>query len=1043
MGNFVPREALFARLDGTPGRIAIWLSGPPGSGKSTLAAGYVEARGFQSAWYQIDPDDADVASFFHYLSHAARKFAGGKLPSFAPQYAENIGAYARKFFRQLFSATAAPVALVLDNLGELPAQAPLRVALEAGLAQVPRHGCIIVTSRRDPPETLARMRAGGKLICLSADDLRLTTAELTEMARLRGQPVSAEAAGRLQERTQGWAAGAVLMLEHAKIAGSIAELPGEAPPKVVFDYLAGEIFDRFEPQTQQFLLRIACLKRMSIEVAQELGGNDKAGRLLLNLAHNDYFVREVVSSEGRIYQLHPLLRDFLINRAATELPSAVAPAARQRAAALLRRAGQVEDTVALLIESRDWPQVAELAAEFADTLLEQGRSDTLAGWLELLPPELLEKNPRLLLADADSRMHSSPRRARHGFEKAFAGFQTGKDRDGMIRSCCGVIDSTILEFDDLAPLDRWRDELAGLLATAEPAGSAAVAALIRATLLRDPGQPKLEEWLRLAGSAGAHDGAAARVAMAQAMASLLQGDFAAADAVLGGISSTAADPATNIGLALARSLHQILDGDPGKAQAAARAGVDLAEAEGVRTFDTWLHLLLAASALGSGEREGARREFEAIEALELRRGDRAVVHYLRGWLAAIDGETGKAQREARGSLVLAAEAGIPWVEWFARVALAQAHCAGGDYQAASAQVRGAMALSEKLGGPLLQVTTLATEAANLLSAADEAAALTPLRAGFALGRQHGFRFIVGLPPRLAAELCATALRHGIEIEFTRNLVRYGRLAPPPSALRLKRWPWSFQISTMGGFSLMRGSEPIEFSAKGPGRPVELLKVLIALGGQNVRADQLADALWPHMDADYAHKSFTQTLHRLRGYFEDEALVLRDGRLSLNAALFWVDTWAMEHLLTELDGRLRDADAISAETAVKALLEEMLMLYAGPFLPDEAEQPSFIACREQLRSRLIRMVNRVARRCEESGRTDAAVDCYLRCIDADELCEPLYRNLMLCYQRHGETAEALATYERLRTVLAARLKTMPSPETQGIYAGLRTAPGGTI
>ena len=43
--------------------------------------------------------------------------------------------------------------------------------------------------------------------------------------------------------------------------------------------------------------------------------------------------------------------------------------------------------------------------------------------------------------------------------------------------------------------------------------------------------------------------------------------------------------------------------------------------------------------------------------------------------------------------------------------------------------------------------------------------------------------------------------------------------------------------------------------------------------------------------------------------------------------------------------------------------------------------------------------------------------------------------MLSYQRRGDHAEALSTYERLRTVLAARLKVTPSPETQAVYTGL--------
>jgi len=43
--------------------------------------------------------------------------------------------------------------------------------------------------------------------------------------------------------------------------------------------------------------------------------------------------------------------------------------------------------------------------------------------------------------------------------------------------------------------------------------------------------------------------------------------------------------------------------------------------------------------------------------------------------------------------------------------------------------------------------------------------------------------------------------------------------------------------------------------------------------------------------------------------------------------------------------------------------------------------------------------------------------------------------MLSYQRCGELAEARAVYERLRTVLATKSKTMPSAETQAVYAGL--------
>ena len=86
--------------------------------------------------------------------------------------------------------------------------------------------------------------------------------------------------------------------------------------------------------------------------------------------------------------------------------------------------------------------------------------------------------------------------------------------------------------------------------------------------------------------------------------------------------------------------------------------------------------------------------------------------------------------------------------------------------------------------------------------------------------------------------------------------------------------------------------------------------------------------------------------------------------------------------------------------------------------------------------MLRAITRVARRWEETGHSDSAVDGYLRCIDADEQGEAFYRHLMLCHQRQGDSAEALATYERLQAVLSARSRGTPSAETQAVYARLR-------
>ena len=1042
-----PRERLFARLDGAPGRTVAWISGPPGSGKTTLAASYVEARGYRCLWYQVDPDDADAATLFHYLAHAARKLDGGRardLPSYVPQVGADVASFARRFFRELFARGKAPFALVFDNLHAVPPEGALHAVLEAAFSQVPKHCSVIVTSRSDPPASCARLRVTGEMVSLGWEDLRLDAEELAAIAKLRGQVLAPAALDGLRERTQGWAAGLVLMLEHAKLSGRIAELPGDATPQVVFDYLAGEIFERFEPKTRQFLLRIACLPRMTADIAQALSGEPKAARMLLNLALNNYFVSEVQSEEGRSYQLHPLLRDFLRGRAAQDLPEALGAEQLQRAAELLRVSGHTDAAVSLLVEAHNWPAVARIAAEDAEPMLGQGRSETLASWLELLPQDLLAADARLLLAHGACHAHASPRAARRSFEQAFDAFRHAGDLSGMLRSACGLIDAALLEFDDLAPLDHWIGTAARLLQDAGARGdrlpAAAIATLIAAILWRDSGQRDLDSWLERARQAAPHADAHAELALPLAMDCLLRGDFARAGSEFEQLLARvhALPPRHAIAARLAAGWHQLASGACEAAAASAREGLAQAETEGLHGHDEWLRALAAAVALASGDRDAARGELQRVEAegARLRRGDRALIHYLRGWLAALEGDAAASQREARTAMGLASETGVPWLECLARAALARNLADASDRRGAEAQLRSAQALAERLRSPLLGFVTQLAAADAALQAKDEPATLDALKAAFALGREHGFQHAPWWRSRETADLCALALRHGIEPEYARGLVRARRLMPRLAPLRVRDWPWPFRICALGRFELLRGADPVEFGGKGPGRPLELLKLLVALGGQNVRADQLADALWPHVDADYAHKSFTATLHRLRRLLgDDEALVLRDARLSLNPALVWVDTWALESVIAEIDEALRAPRSDATDAAVHALSNEALVLYRGPFLPDESEQPGFIGCREQLRARLLRCLARVARRWEEAGQTATAADCYLRCIDADNLFEAPYRNLMLCYQRAGDPIEARATYERLRTIFSAKLKVMPSPETQAVLAGL--------
>ena len=72
-------------------------------------------------------------------------------------------------------------------------------------------------------------------------------------------------------------------LRNGRFEGVISEAPESSIPQVIFDYLAEEIFQKFDDATQEFLLCTAYLPNMTAQMAVELSSNKQSGKLLAKL----------------------------------------------------------------------------------------------------------------------------------------------------------------------------------------------------------------------------------------------------------------------------------------------------------------------------------------------------------------------------------------------------------------------------------------------------------------------------------------------------------------------------------------------------------------------------------------------------------------------------------------------------------------------------------------------------------------------------------------------------------------------------------------
>ena len=108
------------------------------------------------------------------------------------------------------------------------------------------------------------------------------------------------------------------------------------------------------------------------------------------------------------------------------------------------------------------------------------------------------------------------------------------------------------------------------------------------------------------------------------------------------------------------------------------------------------------------------------------------------------------------------------------------------------------------------------------------------------------------------------------------------------------------------------------------------------------------------------------------------------------------------------------------------------MHRGPFLAGE-DAPWALSMRERLRSRVLSFVSRAGRRLESDGLTEAALDCYRRALEVDDLAEDLHRGVIRCLIRLGREAEAVACYQRLCGLLGAALGVQPSAATRGLMS----------
>jgi DNA-binding SARP family transcriptional activator len=314
-----------------------------------------------------------------------------------------------------------------------------------------------------------------------------------------------------------------------------------------------------------------------------------------------------------------------------------------------------------------------------------------------------------------------------------------------------------------------------------------------------------------------------------------------------------------------------------------------------------------------------------------------------------------------------------------------------------------------------------------------------LQKAFVMAREVGYVFGIIDDPTVTVRMCEKALEEGIEIEHVQTIIRRRGLVPQKPPLHLENWPWPIKIFTLGKFELLKEGQPLQYNRKMQKKPLLLLKALIALGGKDIDEERLTDILWPEADGDQAYSAFRTTLSRLRQLIGEKVIESHAGRLTLNPLSCWVDVWAFEDLAGKAEELLKRKKPGDGFPKALQWMGKAIDLYQGSFLSDERDEPFWaLLLRERLKDRFLALIKKLGHSIEQSEQWNQAIALYQMGLEVDNLAEELYRRLMVCYSRRGETVQAVQIYRRLKNTLASVLGIEPSPKTETLYRTL-TAP----
>jgi len=1028
----VRRQRLIDLLAAGSERRVTLMSAPAGYGKTTLLLDFAQSAPVPVCWYSLDERDRDLDTFLRYFVACGQ----AQFPGFAGELATALREDALPgpdgLVDMLVAATEAagqPFLIILDDfhcLDDSPEN--LRRALEGWLYRLPQ-GCHVVLSGRTWPQlsVLPLMSARQEVAAISSPEFAFSCEEVVQLFRdVLRKEVSLDDAAHLAGLTEGWAAALVLMADKVHLARTSIGLEQLRGSDTLFQYIKLEQFDPLPEDVKQFLTASALTRKIDVDfINQLLGSADTEDRLNYLSQRNLFIVSDPGGGGDNRY--HKLFRAFLVSHLRAQEPERFREL-NLRAAQLNEEAQEWQEAVYHYLQAGAWAQIVRVTERVGRQLFEGGKWDTLAEWLEAIPPEELAAQPGLLLWKARMLHYlNQPDRALSLLAPAIAGFEAGEHWQFLAEALV-VRGMSLRVKGDYAESKEALSRARALLAKHDGPASALTEARkeLGITLGMSGEFEKSQQELTAVLEVYEAQGDAYNIAHVSDQLGtclLFLGKLPSAQPYLErarprwlklGNDQRLLQTLNNLGLSF------YLQGDYDSADRVWGEAMDKARAAG----DVYSQVYLLACLADIRKDKGAYQEAIDLYRAALETGGDLDEAYIRIYVIdalansyRLNGDVNSAEPLVRRALAEAGERGGVFELGMCTLSQGLVERDGGRLKEAAASIERAVALMKEASAKRELATAYFHLAGTYFSLKRKRLALECLEMAAAavaeLGYDHFLQVEAARNPLLVQYAAANKLADG----YYARLLKVAKKAAAPAALVPTEEAEADEQDSSAIYAYGLGHLRVEIG----GREVTDLEwrsekskemfFFFLCNRRPLRKDEILAALWPDLSGDKTSSAFHSTLYRLRQALYPECIAKESGRYILDPqGRFVFDLDKFQKALSRAE-----ASPAGSPEAI-AFMEKALAQHKGPFAQDFYGE-WVETLRWQTEEQSMRLLSTLAAAYSDAGEFKRSADLCQRILEVDEYNEAAWYRLMSNYLRSGQIEAAKYCYNRHVQILS--------------------------